>query len=236
MLTKFSNSKDNEENTFNNNVKIGKLLENYLDIIDEIYIPQKKEKNISFLNFYKYYKENLALDIYNLVSNKYVEAKINKNNKQNKKYYYEYKSINLDSNLLLEYSYIIESLTNEQKCKLFNIEINEINNYYIYKPINQQITSRTIFNSFEKYLIDSKYIEWPNVIILAILNIVSLSIRFTTLTPFTLTIYYLFQNLAISARKYLEIIFSICLRLLQKKGEPNYSIFEKYFNLYNFTI
>ena len=224
-LKKISNNK----NQTNDN----KLLDDYLDIIDKIYIQKDKETNITFLQFYKYYKEKLVLQIYNLVNNKIVDAKINKANKINIKYYYEYKSVDLDKNLLMEYIYILDEMENKDKYKLFHFEDNC---YLIYTPINQKITTRFIYNSFEKYFIDSKYIKYINVLIMSILNILVLSIHKKTLIPFTFTIYTLFQDLSISIRKYIEIILSITLRLILKDKNPNYNTYEKYFNLYQFSI
>ena len=225
-----NDKKDKDKKDNNNNINI---IDDYLDIIDEIYINKNKEKNITFLDFYKYYKNHLVVKVYNLVSNKYVEAKINKVNRQNIKYFYEYKTIDLDKDLLLEYIYILDEIKNEEKNKLFHIEDN---NYLIYKPINQKITSRFIYNSFEEYFIDSKYVEFTNVIIICILNVLGLSVHNKTLIPYTLTIYSLFQNLSISVRKYVEIILSIALRQLLSETNPNSFLYLKYFNLYQFGI
>ena len=231
IFENFINLKKSSNNK--NQTKDNKLLDDYLDIIDEIYINKEKEKNITFLQFYKYYKEKLVLPIYNLVSNEYVEAKINKTNKANIKYYYEYKSINLDKNLLIDYIYLIDEMNNNDKNKLFNFKDSS---FLVYVPINQKITSRFIYNSFENYFIESKYIDYQNVLIMSILNIFVLSIHNKTFIPFTFTIYNLFQKLTISVRKYIEIILSITLRILLKDKKLNYNMFEKYFNLYQFSI
>ena len=206
---------------------------NYLDIIDIIYSKKEQEKNISFLDFYKYYKKKLEISIYNLVNNKYVDAKINKNNRQNIKYYYEYKTIDLDKNLIMEYIYILDGIKNDEKKKLF---FPNKNFPPIYNPINEKITSRFIYNSFEKYYINSKYLDYVNILVLCIINILALSIHKKTLIPYTLTIYSLFQNLSVSVRKYTEIILSITLRLFLKEKSQNYNIYQKYFNLYQFSI
>ena len=228
IFENFINIKKLHNNLKNNN----KLLDDYLDIIDIIYSKKVHEKNISFLDFYKYYKKKLEVSIYNLVSNKYVDAKINKNNRQNIKYYYEYKTIDLDKNLIMEYIYILDGIKKEGKKVLLNIN----NNSYLYNPINEKITTRFIYNSFEIYYINSKYLDYTNVLALCILNILALSIYNKTLIPYTLTVYSLFHNLPISTRKYIEIILSICLRLLIKEKNQNYNIYEKYFNLYQLSI
>ena len=178
----------------------------------------------------------MVLTIYNIVSNKYVEAKVNKTNRSNIKYYYEYKSVNLDKDLLMEYIYLIDEMNNNDKKKLFNFRDIHDNSFLIYKPINQKITSRFIYNSFENYFIESKYIDYKSVLIMTILNILVLSIHNKTFIPFTFTIYDLFQNLTISVRKYIEIILSITLRILLKDKNQNYNLYEKYFDLYQFSI
>ena len=233
IFENFINLKKTSNNSNFNQENDSKLLDDHLDIIDEIYIKKDKEKNISFLEFYKYYKNKLEFKIYSLANNKYVNAIINKTNKQNIKYYYEYKKIDLDNNLLMEYIYIIDEMKNEEMNKLFHIE--DIN-YFLYKPINQNITSRFIYNSFEKYFIESKYVGYINVLIICILNILTLSIYNKTLIPFTFNIYSLFQNLSISVRKYIEIILSIALRLFFKEKNQSYYAFGLYFNLYQFSI
>ena len=228
-IKKFSGDlKENDKSDKNDT----KLLDDYLDIIDIIYSKKEQEKNISFLDFYKYYKKKLEVSIYNLVSNKYVDAKINKNNRQNIKYYYEYKTIDLDKNLILEYIYILDGIKNDEKQKIFIINNNS---KLTYNPINEKITSRFIYNSFEKYYINSKYLDYANVLVICILNILALSIHNKTIIPYTFTIYNLFQNLSISIRKYIEIILSIALRLLIKE-KSHFNIYEKYFNLYQLII
>ena len=209
------------------------LNEYYYDIIDKIYEKKYKEKNITFLDFYKYYKNHLVTKIYNLVNNKYIDAKINKVNRQNIKYFYEYKTINLDKDLLLEYIYILDEIKNEEKNKLFHIENNS---YLIYKPIYQKITSILIYNSFEKYFIDSKYIDYTIVLKICILNILVLSIHNKTLIPYIEQVNSLFQNLSISLRKYIELILSIALRQFLSEKNPNFVLYMKYFDLYQFCI
>ena len=205
----------------------------YFSIIDKIYFQNEKEKNITFLDFYKYYQKNLVLSIYNLVSNKYVDTKINKQNKNNPKYYYEYKKIDLDNNLIFEYIYLIEEMKIQEKNQLF---LNNGDNYLIYQPINQKISFRYICDSFENYFIYSKFSNNSYLISLCILNIFTLSIHNKNLIAFLIIIYELLQNISISLRKYLEIILSISLRLIQEGGTQNYLIYNEYFNLYKISL
>ena len=208
-----------------------KISDNFYELIDAIYGKNNdKAKNISFLNFYKYYKEHMIKDIYDLVSNKYVKVNINKQVKTNIKYYYEYNSINLDKNLFLGYKYILDALPAEERNKLFNIE----KDYYEeFKPLNLQITQRNIFNCIEQYLINNKSIDHIAVLNFCILNVLCLTEHKRTLHPFIFSIYKLFGSLPCSVRKYEEIIFSIALRLIKSNNKFNYKTFEKYFAIYD---
>ena len=210
--------------------KLSKLSDNFYELIDEIYGKTNKVKEISFLNFYKYYKEHMVKDIYELVSNKYVLAKINKAQKTNIKYYYEYTGINLDKNLLFEYKYLLDALPPEEIKKIFNLEPKD--DYEVYKTIDLTITQKNIYNILEQYFIKTKSIDHLAVINFSILNIVALTVHKRTLNAFIPTIYQIFMSLPCSVRKYQEIIFSIAVRLIKKNIGYNYQSFEKYFSLY----
>ena len=119
---------------------LSKLSDNFYDLIDEIYRKSNVVKEISFINFYKYYKEKMAKDIYDLVNNKFVYAKMNKQIKTNIKYYYEYLGINLDKNLILKYKYLIDSLSQNHIKHLFNLQQDNLNNNSITSNNNSNIT------------------------------------------------------------------------------------------------
>ena len=218
------------------NNKNKSLINNYFSIIDEVYIANEgekyREKDVTFLNFYKFYKDDLSLKIFNLISNKYVDAKVNKANRQNIKYFYEYKTIDFDKDLLTNYAYIIERLTPEQRKKIFPND----GNYLTYKPINLKITSIEIYDKFEKFYIDSKLLKYEDILIISILNIVTLSIKNKTLVPFNIQIYSLLKKLKFSVRKYVEMILSISLRLFSKEKTHNLNFYEKYFGIYYIGI
>ena len=108
--------------------------------------------------------------------------------------------------------------------------------FLLYKPINQNISSIQIYNIFENYFINSNYIEYKDIIILTLVNIVALSIHQKTLIPFAFIIYSLFSKLYFSLRKFIEIILSISYRLFIKDEEQNLFLYEKYFNLYTMCI
>ena len=219
-------------------IKNDNLTKNSFDIIDNIYINKNldntpKEKNISFLNFYKFYKNNLNISISKLVDNSYVEVIIDKNNEKDVKFYYKYKTISLDKNLIMEYIYMIEEIIKEKDNNLFPIDNDS---YIMYKPINQKISTISIYNTFEKYFINSNSVEYIDIIIISIINIVALSINKKTLIPFTFSVYSLFQRLYFSVRKFIEIILSISYRLFIKDETQNSFTYEKYFNLYTICI
>jgi hypothetical protein len=211
-------------------MSLSKLSDNFYDLIDEIYGKPNNVKDISFLNFYKYYKEHMAKDIYDVVSNKYVTAKVNKTVKTNIKYYYEYNGINLDKNLVFEYKFLIDALPQSERSKIFNMDSNHCSD--VYKPINLKITQRSIYNCIEQYFIKTKSIDHITIINFSILNIVALTIYKRTLPPFIPSIYDIFVNLPCSVRKYQEIIFSIVIRLIKEKSDYTYHSLEKYFTIY----
>lgn len=217
-----------------------KLINNCFEIIDNIYFNKDKdnkqiEKDFTFLDFYKYYKNNLASNVYNLASNEYVDVDIvlDENDEKNIKYYYNYKTINLDKNLIVEYIYMLEDIFNEKKNNIF--PLNNIS-YSEYKPIEKFVTSISLFNSFENYYIDIKKLQNIDILIISIINIIALSISNKTLIPFTISVYTLFQKILISSRKFVEIILSISYRLLTNDENQNFYLFEKYFNLYTICI
>jgi hypothetical protein len=226
-------------NKMANNSNSINFTKNLFKIIDNIYMNKSKgnekikEKNITFLNFYKFYNDNLKKIIYNFVDNKYVDVKIDKTDENNLKYYYKYKRIELDKNLLMEYVYMIQEMTQKEMKDIFNIEKDS---YLIYKPINENITTINIYNIIENYYINSNYIGYKDIIILSVINIVAISIQKKTLIPFTISLYYLFEKIYISCRKLTEIILSISYRLFTKDKEQNIALYEKYFNLYTITI
>ena len=211
-------------------MSLSKLSDNFYDLIDEIYGKPNNVKDISFLNFYKYYKEHMSKDIYDVVSNKYVTAKVNKTVKTNIKYYYEYNGINLDKNLVFEYKFLIDALPQSERSKIFNMDSNHCSD--VYKPINLKITQRSIYNCIEQYFIKTKSIDHITIINFSILNIVALTIYKRTLPPFIPSIYDIFVNLPCSVRKYQEIIFSIVIRLIKEKSDYTYHSLEKYFTIY----
>jgi hypothetical protein len=133
----------------------------------------------------------------------------------------------------VEYIYILEDIFNEKQKNIF--PINSIS-YSEYKPIEQFVTSISIFNSFESYFIDLKKLKNIDILIISIINVIALSICNRTLIPFTISVYSLFQKILISSRKFVEIILSISSRLLTNDENQKYFLFEKYFNLYTVCI
>ena len=211
---------------------ISELSNNYYELIDEIYGKSNKTKEISFLNFYKYYKEKMAKNIYELFNSRYARAIINKSVKTNIKYYYEYQGVRLDKNIIFDYKYLIDALPQNEINELFNIGQNKYFSYDIFKRINDKISQKAIYNSIEQYLIKTKSIDFISIINFSILNIVALTMHERTAPPFILSIYNIFMKIPCSIRKYQEIFFSIALRLITKESKYNYQYFEKYFIIY----
>ncbi len=208
----------NYKKKFNNNEKIESL-----DFYDSIYKPKENDKfeAVTFLNFYKYYLAHFQSYFYDIINNEYIECK-------NNRFYYKYKKINLDKNILLKYTYLLEQMPLEDKNKCFpyieNNIISELKTNIKYKDIN---------NIFDTYLINNKIISYIDIIKYAILNIVILSLSGHKLVYFTDVIYELIKEINMPLNKYIEIMLSIAYRVFINEKNHNLNIYEKYFNIYD---
>ena len=201
---------------------------NNLDIFDLIYKPKESDKfePVTFLEFYKYYFTNLQTYFNDIISDNYVNCKKDKSEKPN--YLYNYKKINLDKNILLKYSYLLEQMPLEDKNKCFPyIESNSLS------ILNSEIKIKDISNNFDLFLINNKIITTTDIIKSSILNIVSLSTSGHKLMFFTECIYDLIKNVNISLNKYVEIFLSIAYRVFSNEKNPNLFICEKYFKIFD---
>ena len=227
----FENILINKNLNYNNN-KLNEVLNN-LDIIEFFYKGKENDKSeaVTFLDFYKYYVNyDLQQYFYDIINNEFVDC-INKNDKQNIKYLYKYKIINLDKNILLKYNYLLEQMVLEDKNKCFpyitNNLLTSFDTIYKIKDIN---------NTFEQFLINNKIINTIDIIKMSILNIVALSTSGHKLIYFTDSIYEIMKQINISLYKFITIILSIALKIFIKEKNQNLFIYEKYFNIFNFVV
>lgn len=216
-----------------NNNKIVESLNN-LDTIDLFYKTKDsgdKFEAVTFLDFYKYYFNNLQSYFYDIISNEYVDCFVNKNDKFNIKCLYRYKQINLDKNILLKYNYLLEQMPLEDKNKCFPyIDVS------LSSSFDTILKVKDINNTFEQFFINSKLINTPDIIRMSILYVVALSTTGHKLIYFTEPIYDILKKINVSIYKYIHIILSIAYRVFSKENNKNLFIYEKYFNLFNFVI
>ena len=216
----------NYKKKFSNN----ELLNN-LEIFDLINKPKESDKfePLTFLEFYKYYFDNLQTYFNDIISNDFVSCKKDKSDKVN--FWYKYKKVNLDKNILIKYSYLLEQMPIEDKNKCFPyLDTNTSSN------LKSEIKIKDINNVFDLFLINNKEITTVDIIKYSILNIVALSLSGHKLIFFTEYIYDLIKNVNISLNKYIEIILSIAYRVFSSEKNQNLFVYEKYFDIYKILV
>ena len=216
----------NYKKKFSNN----ELLNN-LEIFDLINKPKESDKfePLTFLEFYKYYFDNLQTYFNDIISNDFVSCKKDKSDKVN--FWYKYKKVNLDKNVLIKYSYLLEQMPIEDKNKCFPyLDTNTSSN------LKSEIKIKDINNVFDLFLINNKEITTVDIIKYSILNIVALSLSGHKLIFFTEYIYDLIKNINISLNKYIEIILSIAYRVFSSEKNQNLFVYEKYFDIYKISV
>ena len=170
------------------NEKSGKKRENKYDKL--ININQESNENlnkedkyktiITFLEFYKFYftSPKIANYFYYIVNSDYVDGKLNKNNRQNIKYTYKYKKIDFDQNLILKYIYLLKQMDKQTKLRCFKLTDDNI-------KTEQIITNNFISSCIGQFYINSKLIDYKDLIRYCILGIVALSASKHKLVHFT---------------------------------------------------
>ena len=136
----------NRKINYNNNKILDAL--NNLDMIELFFKGKESDKfeAVTFLEFYKYYYNNLQSYIYDIISNEYVDCITNnKSDNKDMKCFYKYKQINLNKNILLKYNYLLEQMPLEDKNKCFPY----INNSLI-TQFETKLKIKDINNTFEQ--------------------------------------------------------------------------------------
>ena len=232
----YSNKKYNYENK--NLVNNQKNSEQPLKFMEENKIEDDAIRNINYrtLTFFEFYKHYLSSkDIeqyfYNIANPEYVSVKIDK--KAHKyKYYFNYKKIALDQNIILKYFHKLKRMDEETRRKCFK---DIIQTKIIEKePIKSY--DNFISSALEKYYIKQKSIDNIELINFSILGILILTVSKHSLLGYTKAIDQIISNLFFLTRKFVKIILSICLRIFAKEKNKNINIFKQYFNLYESAI
>ena len=206
------------------------LKEHYIEILDCIFRNENENnmKNISFFDFFKHFNDNLKLFIYQNINDDYLDKKmVKKDNTDN--YFYKYKKIIIDKELLLKYCYYLDELSEDTKKKLFPITENE-------GSIEKIIYTKDFYNAYDSFLVSHKIYNLKNIIQFCILNIVILSISELKLISFEEPIYSLIRSMNLGIRKYVELILNVSYRVLIKKNVTNINIAKKYFDIYKIGI
>jgi len=198
----------------------------YINLIDCVFKNKKDNEkvSISFFEFYKYYEEKLKSFISRNINNDIIDKKIVKKDKDIN-FYYKYKDIIFDQELIFKYSYYLEELQDEIKDKIFPMRYKD-------KSIEKIIHTKDFYNSYDKYMIRYNMINARNLIQFCILNIVVLSISELKLIHFAQPIYSLIKDMNLGVRKYVELILNASYRFLFKKGCTLVNEANQYFDIY----
>ena len=202
------------------------LKEHYIELLDCIFRneSQNNTKVISFFEFFKYFDENLKSFIFKNINEDYLDKKIIK--KENKiNYYYKYKKISIDKELLLKYCYNLDELSKVAKKNLFPIDEND-------NSIEKIIYTKDYYKCYDSFMICHKIYNIKNIIQFCILNIVILSTSELKLIGFEEQIYSLIRNMNLGIRKYVELILNVSYRTFIKTNLSNINEAKKYFDIY----
>ena len=92
----------------------------YINLIDCVFKNKEDNKNlsISFFEFYKYYEEKLKSFVSRNINDDIIDKKLVKKDKETY-YYYKYKELIFDQELILKYSNYLEELSDDVKDKIF---------------------------------------------------------------------------------------------------------------------
>ena len=206
------------------------LKEHIIELLDCIFKKKNNNnlKTFSFFKFYKYFDENLKLFAYQNINGDYTEKKIIKaNNIEN--YYYKYKQIKLDQELLLKYYYYLEELKDKSEEIIKEI-------FPLSENIEKIIYTKDYYKSYEQFFIEHKMLTHKNILQFCILNIVILSTSELKLINFAEPIYSLIREMNFGIRKYVELILNVSYRLFIKKNIKNINDVKRYFDIYKVAM
>jgi len=209
----------------NNNNKL-LIKEHCIDLLDCVFKKKDSENStISFFEFNKFFYDNLRLFIYKSINKDYIEKKMIKKDNINN-YYYKYKKIDLDNDLLLKYCYYLDDLDINVKNKIFPTSV------YINNSIEKIIHIKDYYKSYDKFFFTHKIFSFKTIIEFCILNILVLSTSEVKFSQFAESIYSLIREMNFGIRKYAELILNVSYRILVKKHITDVNEINKYFYIY----
>ena len=224
----------------------------YFRIIDSIYFQKEPYKSINFefLEFYKYYFNNLDKYFSEITNSKYVTCTAEIIDKETK-HFYTYQKIELDSELLMKYLCVLEQMDDDEDIKIIKDKM--FKNEYLYVPQNKT-KNLDILNAIEKYYIENNLLNYKEIIILCILNYIILTIPKKQLVYFNKGenyiegkdnetkkyfnnfIYDLFDCIYLFKNKYIEMFLSTAYRFFNNFNEQNYYFIQPYLDIYDCCV
>ena len=203
-------------------------------INEEETIKNINHRTFTFFEFYKYYFSSNDIEqyFYNIANPEFVTGKIVKKSNSKNKYFFNYKKIALDRNILFKYIYKLKQMNEEIRKKCF---IDIIQTEIIKKePIRSY--DNFISSALEKYYIENKLIDNIELLNFSILGILILTVSKHNLIYYSEAINQIIKNIVFLTRKFVKIILSVCLRIFTKEKEQNLFLYEKYFDIYKTAI
>ena len=203
-------------------------------INEEETIKNINHRTFTFFEFYKYYFSSNDIEqyFYNIANPEFVTGKIVKKSNSKNKYFFNYKKIALDRNILFKYIYKLKQMNEEIRKKCF---IDIIQTEIIKKePIRSY--DNFISSALEKYYIKNKLIDNIELLNFSILGILILTVSKHNLIYYSEAINQIIKNIVFLTRKFVKIILSVCLRIFTKEKEQNLFLYEKYFDIYKTAI
>lgn len=184
---------------------------NYLQMIDDFYFKNKKEKDdslvIDFTPFYQYYQSNLKKQFCEDLALSQNAKRIAKANRRE----YQYNYLDINRNTLIRYIHLLSDFTEEEKSNLFPsssiIENNTI----------KLVDTTVLTNVIEKSLIN--YLVFPNtdLIIFSIMSIIPIISEQCNSQALMTFLMQIINKLQYCMRKYISIILSMYYTFANKK-------------------
>ena len=205
-----------------NKIEDNELVKDYMTIINDFYQNTNMIAKIDFVNFYIYYKDNLAKTIFHAASHTKTMKPIYEENKNIKtvRYYYKPKEYLLDNKILQKYVFLLNNMDEEQLRSIFptiNFNLND----NVLHNINT-----TNFADFleQKYFVGKKDLN-EEIIVLIVLIIYIITLKRNKI------IFHFFEEILkmgikekIILRKYIFVILLLLNEMTKKKLNKNENI------------
>ena len=213
----------------------------YFRIIDSIYYQKNSSKTLNFdyLEFYKFYYNNLDEYFSQVINKKYMTCTSEEIAKGINKHFYNYKKIELESDLIMKYLCILDDVEDIEKEKILNEK-----NLCLPKNTTKNLD---ILNAIEKYYFENNLLKYKEIIRLCLINYIIMTIPKKNLVFFNKEeesspqndkktyrnfIYDLIDYIYLFKNKYIEMVFSVAFRFFNNSNETNYFYIQPFIDLY----